>query len=449
MTRFFRPLQKEEWKVLVDARRARVIGFLNPIEETAASSVALSALEARRRALDAAAKLGYPADSYSVLEVGTRDRPKRRDTTVVLESRPAGVGEARPRLTAVFHGSRLAAFYPSIRVPESFVRQYRRQTFLQPILMGGKVVAIGSFFGIAIVLFIRLSRGGGVAWNRLWPGLAVAGALAAAALVNGSDTLLRGYETDDPLSLFLGARTTVLLLGWLLILCAAAVCFVLISGARPGWRRALRAQGKLSDAFLRAAIAAAGLVGLERAVSILSERMPDLFEVDPSLPSALEHAVPAMAVLWTASVWTLLLGTAAAVVAIAAREPLFRRGVILALALAAILLALIPISFHSPVESLWQVVAGLLMLGWLAVAAYVLLREHVAAWVFFGALASGGSAAAKLLAQPAAADQAAGAAAVLLLLLAAAALVVGRRREPPAPEPLAVDRSTEGAPLEL
>ena len=169
----------------------------------------------------------------------------------MLESRPAGVGEARPRLTAVFHGSRLAAFYPSIRVPESFLREYRRQTFLQPILMGGKVVAIGSFFGIAIVLFIRLSRGAGIAWNRLWPGLAVAGALAAAALVNGSDTLLRGYETDDPLSLFLGARATVLLLGWLLTLCAAAVCFILISGARPGWRRALRAQGTLRDAFLR------------------------------------------------------------------------------------------------------------------------------------------------------------------------------------------------------
>ena len=116
-----------------------------------------------------------------------------------------------------------------------------------------------------------------------------------------------------------------------------------------------------------------------------------------------------MAVLWTASVWTLLIGTAAAVVAIAAREPLFRRGTILALVLAAILLALIPISFHSPVESLWEVVAGLLMLGWLAIAAYALLREHVAAWVFFGALASGGSAAAKLLAQPAAADQVAGA----------------------------------------
>ena len=47
VTRFFRPLQKEEWKILVDARRSRVIGFLNPIEESAAAS---AALRTRRRA---------------------------------------------------------------------------------------------------------------------------------------------------------------------------------------------------------------------------------------------------------------------------------------------------------------------------------------------------------------------------------------------------------------
>ena len=56
--------------------------------------------------------LGYPAAEYAVLEVGTRARPKRVDTTVSLESRQSRIDDGAPRLTAVFQGSRLSAFYP-------------------------------------------------------------------------------------------------------------------------------------------------------------------------------------------------------------------------------------------------------------------------------------------------------------------------------------------------
>ena len=57
------------------------------------------------------------------------------------ESARAAVGEAKPRLTAVFHGARLSAFYPSLRVPEAFRRDYRKQNPLQPVLLAAKVVA--------------------------------------------------------------------------------------------------------------------------------------------------------------------------------------------------------------------------------------------------------------------------------------------------------------------
>jgi hypothetical protein len=53
-----------------------------------------------------------------VLEVGTENRPKRVD-----DRRAAGggsrIGDAHPRLTAVFHGGSLSALLPSIRVPEN------------------------------------------------------------------------------------------------------------------------------------------------------------------------------------------------------------------------------------------------------------------------------------------------------------------------------------------
>jgi len=436
VTRFFRPLQKEEWKVLTDARRSRVIGFLNPVEENAPGGPPVSDSDARRRALETSGRLGYPARSYSILEVGTKDRPKRRDTTVVLETRPSEVGDARPRLTAVFHGARLSAFYPSIRVPEAFRREYRKQNPLQPVLLGAKVIAIGSFIGLGVVLFIRLVKTGGLGWKRLWPGLAALGVLGAAALANGARSrVLRAYSTDFPLPLFRVVTVVSLTLGLLLLLCAAAVVFVLLSGARPGWRRALRREGTVGDALLRGGIVAAGLAGLQQASAAVSQRVPDLFEVDAALPSSLESAFPALAVLWSATIFTLAVAAVAATAALAGRESIFRRRSGQAIALAAVVLVCLPTSFHSGVELIGTALPGLLTAAWVFFCAFFILRDHAAAWVFFGTFASGVPAAARLLAQPAAADRIAGASAFVLLAVAVTAVVSGAKREPAVPEP--------------
>src|SRR6185369_9014850 len=96
-------------------------------EETAPSVGPPDADTAKRRARETAGRLGYPAASYTVVDVGTQNRPKRVDTTVVLEARPPGVGQAWPRLRAVFHGPRLAYFLPSVRVPEDSQRLYRKK----------------------------------------------------------------------------------------------------------------------------------------------------------------------------------------------------------------------------------------------------------------------------------------------------------------------------------
>ena len=164
LVRFFQAEKKEEWKVLVDSRRSRVIGFVNPKEEAAPAPPPPSAADARRRAADAAAKLGYPAASYKVVDVGTQNRPKRVDTTVMLESRPPGVGDAWPRLRAVFHGGRLASLLPSVRVPEESQRAYRKRSAISWVLLGGKIVAIG-VVGVGFLLFLRIVRAPGFRWK--------------------------------------------------------------------------------------------------------------------------------------------------------------------------------------------------------------------------------------------------------------------------------------------
>lgn len=434
VVRFLQPGVKEEWKVLVDARRARVVAFVNPKEERAPAAGTVAPESARRRALAAAAALGYPVNDYAVLDVGTRARPARTDTTVVLESRPRDVGEARPRLTAVFHGTRLAAFYPSLRVPEDFLRQYRKRVTSDWLLLTARIVAFGALIGIAIVLFIRAVRRPDFRWRSLFAPLTLAAAAAAVALANSAPAAMRQYQTEVPLSAFRIGVATSLLIVWIGLILAAGIGFVLFFAARPGWRRALR-QGSLSDAFLRAAIAALGVAGLTQWFSVASVRWPVLFDPDPSLPEALARVVPGVDVLWSVVTATFALAAFAAVLA-AARHDLIKQPVALVLAGLALLLIVTPSSFRTPGEFLADLLPDVLVAVWIGLCAFLLLRDHPAAWIFFGALAYGSRAVLDLLSQPAAADRSAGWSALLMIALALAALLWKRRARaaPVAPE---------------
>jgi hypothetical protein len=446
VVRFFRPERKEEWKVLIDARRARVVAFLNLVAEDAPAAPPPAEDAARRRALEAAEKLGYPAPSYAVVDVGTEARPARVDTTVVLEAKPPDLGEARPRLTAVFHGPRLAYVLPTIRVPESFLRAERRRTAADWLLLGARVVATGALVGLAIILFLRSVRRPEFHWRELRKPLLWAGALGVVGLANTAAVAFRHYETEKTLALFRLGLGVSLLVGLAVMLLAALIGFVLLSAARPGWAVVLRRRGSLGDAFLRAAIAAAGLLGLTRWMHVITSRVPALYEPDPSLPESLQFAVPAVEVLWGAARGTLLLAVFAAVAALALRTNFFRAPLGRALGMLAILVALAPSSLRSPALALADFVPSALVIAWVAASAAFLLRGHGAAWVLFGIFTVGGREIIALLAQPAAADRAAGWLGAGLLALAALALLSGRRvpetpespaapLPPPAPEP--------------
>jgi MFS family permease len=446
VVRFFQAEKKAEWKVLIDARRGRVVSFLNPVEEDAPATAPPSPGDARRRALAAAGSLGYPVADYTVLEVGSEKRPRRVDTTVVLQATPAGVGEARPRLTAVFHGPRLAAFIPTIHVPESFLRAERKRSVGQTLLLFLKIVAVGSLVGLVILLFLRLVRRGDFRWRSLLRPLAWAGILGAAGLANTAPYLFRRYPTEIPIGLFRLGLGVSLLAAMLGLLIGACTGFVLYGGARPGWGAALRRRGSLRDALWRAALAAAGVLGLARWMHVVASRVPALYEPDPSLPSSLQYAIPALDVVWTAARGVFALAALAAAAALAARSSYLRSAAGKALGIGALLIAFAPTSFHSPGDFAADFLPALLMAAWLAVACFALLRDHAAAWVLFGILAFGGREAIDLLAQPSAWDRSAGWLAVLLLLAAGAALLAGRRTVGPAAPPGASEPSALTTP---
>ena len=435
VVRFYQPQKKEEWKALIDARRARVVAFVHPVAEDDPASPPPSEDAARRRAVDAAARLGYPASRYSVLEVGTENRPKRADTTVTLESAVSSVGAARPRLTAVFHGGSLAAFLPSIRIPEDFVRFNRKKTVVEQLLLAVKLVAAGGLVGIGVILFLRLIRQPAFRWKSLVMPLAWTGALAAAGFANTLAYLYRQYPTETPLALFRLGLAVTLSIGWLGSLLLALLGFALIGGARPGWDRALRRRGGLPDATARAAIACAGLAGLAHLLHLIASRVPSLYEPDPSLPHSLQYLIPGIEVLWSSGRGLFGVAVIAATAALAWRSTFFRTPGGRALGFLAIAVALMPTSLASTAAFLGDYVPNLLFTAWLGLCVFALLRDHVAAWVLFGVFCFGGRGVVELLGQSAPADRAAGGLAAVLVALAAVALLAGRRERSPVPDP--------------
>ena len=173
---------------------------------------------------------------------------------------------------------------------------------------------------------------------------------------------------------------------------------------------------------------------------MISSRVASLYDPDPSLPSSLQYAIPGIDVLWAAGRGGFALAAMAAAAVLAWKSAFFRTAAGRTLGILAVLVAMLPSSVHSAGEFVSEYVPGLLIVLWLAVASFGLLRDHAAAWALFGLLAFGGRAAIELLAQPAPADQTAGGLALVLLVLAGAALLGGRRDRvvvapPPVPVP--------------
>ena len=326
------------------------------------------------------------------------------------------------------------------------MRDKRKRTAADWLLVGARVVAGGSLAGVGIILFLRLVRRPEFRWRTIRSPVLWTAAIAAAGLANTWSYLYRQYPTERPMSLFRLGVGVSLTFGLLAILVAAAVGFVVYGGARPGWGAALRRKGTLSDALLRAGIAAGGMLGLARWFHVVSSRVPALYDPDPTLPASLQYAIPAVDVVWEAARGGFAFAAMAAGAALALASPFFRTRTGRLLGVAAVLVALIPSSAHSPAEFASSLLPALFAAAWIAVCAFALLRDHAAAWAIFGLLAFGAREAIGLLAQPAAADRAAGAWSLLLLALAGIALL-GGPRDPASPPPLpAAEGRSEGMP---
>lgn len=265
-TRYFKPLQKEEWRVWV--RQDRGIARIDRLLDEKAPGSRLSVNEARARA--AAHLRGWhntEVERLRLVEGNEEKRDNRSDHTFVWEDPAFAVGEARARVSVEIVGDEPSGFRRFLKLPEQWLRDFSRPRllgFLLPGLMG----AVGLF--LLVVVLRHLGRH--VYHWREYLVVALAG-VAVSLLAAGNDwpVFWSSYSTAVPLEDYavqavLGRLTMALLLGAGLFVSVLGldVFRQLVSGLRP----------LPAPSLARAAAVAVLLWGSGRLLSGLSDLIP-------------------------------------------------------------------------------------------------------------------------------------------------------------------------------
>lgn len=231
-TRFFRPLEKEEWRVYVDQSGAAI--RRDHLLDERAPGARLTLEEARARASAAVKDTGF-----TLVEGNEQRRDNRTDYTFVFEDPDFRVGEARARLSVELHGDEPSNFRRFLKLPEEWLRDFQKPRladFALPALLGSAALPL-------LIIFIRRLASHETVFHWRVYTLAALAALGAALLsqANSWATVMSGYDTSTPEQNYIGQY-----------LIGRGILLLLIAAGMFGAVLAL-------DLFLQAAIGQAAL----------------------------------------------------------------------------------------------------------------------------------------------------------------------------------------------
>jgi membrane protease YdiL (CAAX protease family) len=166
-TRFFKPLDQEEYSVDVDPTNGRILGFTHFLpEETPGAD--LPAQNAQELASDFLKEQGCNLSGFELQETRSAKLEHRRDTALVWQALPGSAGavaEARVRLRTAVAGDRISSWTSSIKIPEEWERARLRFSghTIAAILSRGFFLSL--MFAAAIWILVKGIRQGIIQWK--------------------------------------------------------------------------------------------------------------------------------------------------------------------------------------------------------------------------------------------------------------------------------------------
>jgi membrane protease YdiL (CAAX protease family) len=245
-TRYFKPLQKEEFRVSVNPKTGEIVGIAHelPEEEPGAD---LPEDSAKALAVGVLRGMGIDPAGYDLKRFDSEKKKARRDYDFTWEAKEGSalnVGEAKFRAYVKLAGSEVASYGTTLKLPEAWIRERTKQT-LWKTACGILAGVIGLFFlVVSLFLFIFRIRDRKIPWRRVLAFAAVLPVVAALGWLNRLPVLYAGYDTSMALSTF-----SLQMLVFALVAVVGAYLFGILIlgfafGVEPGLEAVLAPKGR-------------------------------------------------------------------------------------------------------------------------------------------------------------------------------------------------------------
>ena len=165
-TRFFRPLQKEEFDVRVDPAGG-IVGYVHQLEE-AAPGARLERAAAQSTAeffLRNTLHLDLSLYDFREEEANLTERPARRDWSFSWERRGFRAKDAPYRLTVTLAGDRVSGYNEYLKVPEAWKLDYERLRSSNNLFEYVALLPYAFLIGGCLYVIVSLGRRGLLEWR--------------------------------------------------------------------------------------------------------------------------------------------------------------------------------------------------------------------------------------------------------------------------------------------
>lgn len=207
MVRFFKPLNDEEYEVLVRADNGQVMAFHHQLPETAAGGA--PTLEAAQTTAAAfLAGRGIDVRRMQLQSPQQQKLPARTDSSFVWQ---AGAGSITYRVQATLSGTSISGYTAWYHVPEASTRAYAKRNLGETLLGVLKGLMVAAAAALIFGLLIRFARQTQLAWPVLIKIAAAGGVVTLLVTANSFPAALLAYPTNIPWS----AYQLTIAIGWL------------------------------------------------------------------------------------------------------------------------------------------------------------------------------------------------------------------------------------------
>ena len=317
--RYYRPLQKEEYRVYVDPESGKVFGFRHVVDENA-SGASLTPDQARVLAEQAVRESGYRLDDFELQSSDATKRKAREDYSLVWQAKPGdprNVGDAHYRLQVDIAGDQVVGFTRSFKLPEDWVRKQESTTLLNNTLASLSRLTFLTLLAAGLLIFVRLVRAGKMPWGQSAKFGVLLAILKLLGTLNDLPLSYRNYDTSTPLTVWklqvavgmIVVPIVVGLLAWIVVGSAAGlypdVWKFFSRAVRRVWRR---------DALVALVVSLAAGAGLARVSALLTSAWHAYAPIDDELyPATFSTPWPAAGYFLSIVTRTLLMAALVAV----------------------------------------------------------------------------------------------------------------------------------------